>query len=87
LVEDGFPSGISASRAPRQGSARSRHAAVTDPWRFIVQNGQMRPDDTVGGLAAAIVALIVVAALATAFATLAREEDEPPPRAVVTIER
>jgi hypothetical protein len=47
----------------------------------------MRPDSTVGGLAAAIVALLVAAALATAFVALAREDDEPRPPAVVTIER
>jgi hypothetical protein len=47
----------------------------------------MRPDSTVGGLAAAIVALLVAAALATAFVALAGEqEDEPSPPAVVTIE-
>jgi hypothetical protein len=47
----------------------------------------MRPDSTVGGLAAAIVALLVAAALAIAFVALAHDEDEPPRPAVVTIER
>jgi hypothetical protein len=46
----------------------------------------MRPDRTVGGLAAAAIALVVAAALATAFVALARERDESPPARVVTIE-
>ena len=47
----------------------------------------MRPDSSVGGVAAAIVALLVAGALALAFVALARDEDEQPPPAVVTIER
>jgi hypothetical protein len=46
----------------------------------------MRPQPTVGGLAAAIVALLVAAALGLAFAALASEDDEPSRPAVVTLE-
>jgi hypothetical protein len=46
----------------------------------------MRPNPTVGGLAAAAIALVVAGALALAFVALARERDEAPPPRVVTIE-
>jgi hypothetical protein len=42
----------------------------------------MRPEPTVGALAAAIVALVIAAALGVAFAALASENDEPPRPAV-----
>jgi hypothetical protein len=52
---------------------------------IAVQNGRVRPDSTVGVLAAALVAAIVVGALVLAFTALAGEQDEPPPARVVTI--
>jgi hypothetical protein len=52
---------------------------------IAVQNGGVRPDSTVGVLAAALVAAIVVGALVIAFTALAGEQDEPPPSRVVTI--